>query len=140
MAKRRSIIARAKKAEREVQQYLFPGTTFAGHAKRPALEDEDLRGLDYDGTLWWGECKALEAKTTQGRGGPWAVLEDAYNQCCEAIERNPHEGQVPRPFAVLRAKGTQLESPQNLVMYKTRGRIVIIRLTDFKLRIQGISA
>ena len=136
MAKRQPILARSKKAEREVQALLFPDTVFTAHAKRPALEDEDVRGLDFDGVLHWGEVKAFDHKTVHGAGGPWAVLEAAFNQCVEAIERNPHEGQIPRPFAVLRVRGTSLESTQNLAMYMAGG-LVIVPLSQFRRRITG---
>ena len=137
MPKRQSIIARAKKAEREVQAFLFPDEKFTAHAKRPALEDEDVRGFDFDGLLHWGEVKAFDHKTVHSEGGPWAVLKAAFEQCMDAIERNPHEGQVPRPFSVLRLKGTQIDSPQNLTMYMTGGQLIAIPLTEFRRRVVG---
>jgi hypothetical protein len=137
MAKRSSTLARSKKAEREVQQLLFPDTAFVGHAKRPALEDEDVRGVDCEGRLWWGEVKNYDYKNVHKASGPWALLEEAYEQCIDAIERNPHDGQVPRPFAVLRLKNTGIDSPQNLVLYQAKGQLVIVRLSDFASLVRG---
>ena len=121
MAKRTSINARAKKAEREVQQYLWPGSRFAGNAKRPALEDQDLCGVDAECGLWWGEVKSYNRETIHQCGGPWAVLEAAWHQCDAAIKRAIEAGTIPAnphvvPFAVLRVTRTSLESVQNLVM------------------------
>jgi hypothetical protein len=121
MAKRSSINARAKKAEREVQQYLWPGSRFAGNAHRPALEDEDLRGPGLDCSYWWGECKSYTQDTLKARGGPWQVLANALDQCVEAVGRAALDGTLngilpPRSFAVLRVPNTSIESPQNLVI------------------------
>jgi len=131
MATRSSILRRSKKAEREIQQLLWPGSEFAGGAKRPALERQDLRGLDAEGRPWWGEVKNYDTGTTHGAGGPWAVLEAAFEQVMDVISWEPHDGEVPRAFSVLRVKGTALASSQNLVMYQTRGEKVIIPLSRF---------
>lgn len=112
MANRSNINKRAKKHEREVQQYLWPGSKFAGGAKRPALEDEDLRGIDKNGDLWWGECKS-KSKEAITVIGVWKILNDAFDQCLEATIRNEEKAKI---FSVLRKKGTGIESSQNLVM------------------------
>lgn len=139
MPKRQSIIAGAKKSEREVQQYLWPGSMFFGGAKRPALEDEDLRGPGYDGRYWWGELKTRAAKVVISSGGAWAILLDAFHQCEEAIVRAPlgEDDGIPIPFSVLRVKGTNLESPQNLVMFDMDGLFVVVTLKLFKERFIG---
>ena len=76
--------------EREVSQYLWPGCRFAGGAKRPALEDEDVRGEDAAGRSWWGEIKSRERATITSEGGDFKVLSKALDQCLEAIKRNEH--------------------------------------------------
>lgn len=102
MSKRRSIIARAKKVEREVQQYLWPGTEFAGNAKRPALEDQDVRGFDFHGNEWWGEVKNYSKKNIK-KIGVNNLLNRALKQCECAIDRNENSWYPnrPRSFAVL---------------------------------------
>jgi len=148
MTKIATTIARAKRVEREVQQYLWPGTRFAGGAKRPALEQCDLRGEDADGWPLWGEVKSYSAATMLREGGPYAVLIAAYEQAQRAIEANPQDwpsGLVggagfaeparPRPFAVLWPKGSRL-SVQRLVMYELPGwGVGVTTLEEFKQRI-----
>lgn len=152
MSTRQTICARAKKTEREVQQFLWPGTRFAAGAKRPALEDCDLRGEDRDGWPLWGEVKNYGAQTIQGEGGAYAVLAKAYAQSQAAIERNPqdwpngseelwdflHECWVPapdrpRPFSVLWPKGSRRDD-QRLVMYELAGYAepLVMTLAQFK--------
>ena len=146
---------RAKKAEREVQQYLWPGTIFSGHAKRPALEDCDVRGEDRDGWPIWGEVKNYSPATTQSEGGPYMVLLKAYVQSQEAIERNPQDwpgdssgkwaalGYPMRPhsFAVLWPKGSRIDE-QRLVMYALPGREepVVMTLAQFRAWVVGTPA
>lgn len=148
MTKIATTIARAKRVEREVQQYLWPGTRFAGGAKRPALEQCDLRGEDADGWPLWGEVKSYSAATMLQAGGPYAVLAAAYEQAQQAIEANRQDwpfGLVggagfteqarPRPFAVLWPKGARRDD-QKLVMYELPGYGVgVITLAEFKARI-----
>lgn len=148
MTKIATTIARAKRVEREVQQYLWPGSRFAGGAKRPALEQCDLRGEDADGWPLWGEVKSYSAATMLQAGGPYAVLAAAYEQAQRAIEANPqdwpygligYDGVMdpirPRPFAVLWPKGSRRED-QRLVMYELPGwGVGVITLAEFKQRI-----
>lgn len=147
MTTKATICARAKKCEREVQQYLWPGTRFAAGAKRPALEDCDLRGEDLDGWPLWGEVKNYGAAKVQGEGGAYAVLAKAYAQSSAAIERNKQDWPVassgiravldmqskPCPFSVLWPKGSRRED-QRLVMYALPGRVepVVMTLAQFK--------
>lgn len=150
MTKIATTIARAKRVEREVQQYLWPGTRFAGGAKRPALEQCDLRGEDADGWPLWGEVKSYSVATMLSEGGPYAVLAAAYDQAQRAIEANPQDWPYvedyfadvytlrearPRPFAVLWPKGARRDD-QKLVMYELPGYGVgVITLAEFKARI-----
>ena len=148
MTKIATTIARAKRVEREVQQYLWPGSRFAGGAKRPALEQCDLRGEDADGWPLWGEVKSYSVATMLSEGGPYAVLAAAYEQAERAIEANPQdwpfevwdggdgwEPARPRPFAVLWPKGSRRED-QRLVMYELPGwGVGVITLAEFKQRI-----
>lgn len=148
MAKRQTILRRSKAVEREVQQALWPGTVFAGGAKRPALEQCDLRGEDCDGWPLWGEVKNLDAATIASEGGVYAVLSRALEQCETAIEKNrqdwpprllgeePCGAMRPTSFAVLWPKGSR-RPDQRLVMYRLPGwgEPAIITLTEFKRRI-----
>lgn len=149
MAKRQTVLARSKKCEREIQQYLWPGTHFAGGALRPALEQCDLRGDDADGWPLWGEAKNYDLPTVKSEGGTYAVLAAAYAQCEAAIEANrqdwPHglvggsgflEQARPRPFAVLVPKGCRRDD-QRLVMFAVPGwgQPVVLTLAEFKRRI-----
>jgi hypothetical protein len=151
-------IARAKAVERTVQQYLWPGTRFAGGAKRPALEQCDLRGEDADGWPLWGEVKSYSVATMLSEGGPYAVLAAAYEQAQRAIEANRQDWPQghrealgckvaiggpaywnsplrPRPFAVLWPKGSRRDD-QKLVMYELPGwGVGVITLAEFKQRI-----
>lgn len=148
MSTPQTIAARAKKAERQVQQYLWPGTKFAGGAKRPALEQCDLRGTDAENWPLWGEVKNYGPATVQAGGGLYSVLLDAYNQSESAIADNPQdwpkclrgagvgvEAMCPHPFAVLWPKGSRRDD-QRLVMYALPGwGMAIITLAEFKARI-----
>lgn len=144
MSTRQTICARAKKCEREVQQYLWPGTRFAAGAKRPALEDCDLRGEDRDGWPLWGEVKNYGAQTIQSEGGAYSVLAKAYTQSQAAIERNPQDWPEivgdfgrdrgkPCPFSVLWPKGSRRDD-QRLVMYQLAGYAepLVMTLAQFK--------
>ena len=142
MATRHTIKERAKKHEREVQQYLWPGSKFAGGAKRPALEDEDLRGCSVTGERWWGECKSRKNEIIRDIG-VWKILSDAFDQCLEAAKRNEENVLI---FSVLRKKGTSIESNQNLVMVEIKNLVhatnafnnrIIIPLCEFKKIIVG---
>jgi len=119
MSKPASRNARAKGVERKVQQYLWPGSRFAGGAHRPAHEHEDLRGDDRDGRELWGEAKNWAWSKILNEGGPWAVLYNAFNQCDSAIVRE-HKGlpgeSWPNAFAVLWPPGSRRHD-QRLVMY-----------------------
>lgn len=117
MAKRGTVIARAKGVERQVQQMLWPGSTFAGGAKRPALEQQDLRGEDRDGRPLWGEVKNYTPETLEAAGGVWRVLEKAYRQCEKAIAAGHYEGEKPRAFAVLWVVGAKRQD-RKLAMYE----------------------
>lgn len=148
MAKKQSINARAKSVERKTQQFLWPGTKFAGNAKRPALEDEDLRGDGADGWPLWGEVKNYSCETI-GKRGAWVILAEAYQQCCEAIERNRQDWPKyqkctypndrvdmqhgrPLPFSVLWPVGSSKDE-QRLVMYEVMpGERMILTLVQFK--------
>jgi len=148
MAKRENIAARAKGVEVKIQQYLWPGSHFAGGAKRPALEQCDLRGEDCDGWPLWGEAKNYDLPTVADKGGVYAVLGKAYAQAERAIAANeqdwpPRElgnsgwGHMrPVPFAVLWIKGSR-GGEQRLVMYALPGwgEPAVITLAEFKRRI-----
>lgn len=151
VAKRQSINARAKKVERVVQQFLWEGTKFAGNAKRPALEDEDLRGWDREGYPVYGECKNYSCEAI-GKRGAWVILAEAYQQCQDAIDRNEHDwpkipsiwgnpaGISPTPltavrpwaFSVLWPVGSSKDE-QRLVMWEYSGEMVIVPLVMFKI-------
>jgi len=139
MAKRTTVGARAKGIERTVQQLLWPGTVFAGHAKRPALEDQDVCGLGCDDWPWWGEVKNYGQATIRDGGGTWAVLEKALEQAGKAILRNvqvwPTDGAGlpvrPKPFAVLWPSGSRRED-QRLAMCEYAGARVVMPLHQFK--------
>jgi len=139
MSKPASRNARAKGVERKVQQYLWPGSRFAGGAHRPALEHEDLRGEDRDGRELWGEVKNWTPDLVQNGGGVWAVLVKAYQQCWDAILRAPNgpTSDEPRPFAVLWPVGSVRET-QRLVMYcfPVVG-LAIVTLSEFKRQVIG---
>jgi len=136
MAKRRSINSRAKRVEVSVQQYLWPNTTFAGNSKRPAFEDQDVCGMDYQGDFWWGEVKNYSRETINNLGGTWKALEGALEQANNAIDRNKHVWQQytekrPKAFAVLWEKGSR-DDNKRLVMLEHIGMLIVIKLTDFK--------
>lgn len=132
LSKRTNINARAKKIEREVQQYLWPGSCFAGGAKRPALEQEDVRGDDCNGRPLWGEVKNWDAKTIAGEGGHYSVLRKAYNQATGAIESNPQDYTVrPKAFSVLWPKGSR-KPEQKLAMVEVSGELIVMTLEQFK--------
>ena len=114
MGNKSSVLKRAKRVERKVQQYLWPGSAFTGGAKRPALEREDVRGKDRRGQEWWGEVKNLSQTQIAEHGGPWAVLERALLQVEAAIESQLARA---RTFAVLWPKGARRED-QRLVMFE----------------------
>jgi hypothetical protein len=139
MAKPASRNSRAKGVERKVQQYLWPGTRFAGGAHRPAHEHEDVRGEDRDGRELWGEVKNWTPDLVQNGGGVWAVLVKAYHQCWDAILRAPHgpTSDEPRPFAVLWPVGSVKEA-QRLVMYRFPVvGLAIVPLAEFKMQVIG---
>jgi hypothetical protein len=115
MSKPASRNARAKGVERKVQQYLWPGSRFAGGAHRPALEHEDLRGEDRDGRELWGEVKNWTPDLVQNGGGVWAVLLKAYWQVWDVLLREMPDP-MPVPFSVLWPSGSRRED-QRLVMY-----------------------
>ncbi len=136
MSKRRSINSRAKKAEVNVQQFLWPGSEFAGNAKRPALEDQDLCGQDWKEQWWWGEVKNDSNETIKAKGGVWCDLYDAFCQAEDAIRRNEnvwggYTPTKPIPFAVLWPKNSR-KPEQRLVMLEVFGLLVIITLDSFK--------
>ena len=135
MAKRTTVLTRAKSVERRVQQYLWPGSAFAGGAKRPALEREDVRGRDLWGTEWWGEVKNLSQAQIAEHGGPWAVLERAYLQAQAAIESEQADAQ---PFAVLWPKGSQRQDQRLVMCCWSWGPdgvgLVVVTLAQFRSR------
>lgn len=134
-----SQLRQSKIVERTVQQYLWPGTKFAGGAKRPALEQCDLRGEDRDGLPLWGEVKNLSPATVAARG-PWAVLADAYAQCSAAICANPQDWQEPdrpRPFAVLWPVGSR-RADARLVMFEFPVvGLAVVPLDEFRRQVVG---
>jgi len=154
MAKPASRNHRAKAVERAVQQYLWPGSRFNNGAHRPAHEQQDLRGEDRDGLPLWGEVKNYTLPSVNQRGGAWAILQDAYQQCMAAIEANPHSwpeepeavvgnvtirGRVlkPRPFAVLWTVGARRED-QKLVMYDYPVvGLCVVTLAQFRRQVIG---
>jgi len=139
VATRSSINARSKDKERKVQQRLWPGSRFAGGAKRPALEDQDLCGRGKDGVLWWGEVKHYTKPTIMQEGGEYAVLCGAFQQCEEAIERNEElwSPERPRPFAVLWPVGSR-EDDRILAMCEIGGLRTAMTLRDFQETFIGI--
>lgn len=134
MASRVSIKNRAKAWERKIQQYLWEGSSFAGHAKRPALEDQDVCGLDSVGNLWWGEVKNRSVAYVN-QIGTWTILNKAFEQCEEAIKRNKVNA---TPFAVLCPSNSTILSPKVLVMLELqdngRTQKCLIPLKTFKER------
>lgn len=136
MASRSSIKASAKKTEVSIQQYLWPGSVFAGNAKRPALENEDLRGQDYNDLWWWGEAKENSNATILRKGGVLKTLRKAFQQVETAIERDvvvwkDYTKKPPLPFAVLKTKGMH-GIGNSLVMFIYHGMEVIITLEAFR--------
>lgn len=143
-----SRLRQSKRVEILVQQYLWPGTQFAGNAKRPALEQCDLRGEDRDGRPIWGECKNLSPATVAARG-TWAVLLDAYEQCQAAIESNrqdwPEDAPVvnqygvskgrqhrPRAFAVLWPVGSRREDARLVMWDAPVVGLCVVPLSEFR--------
>ena len=153
---RSSQLRNSKRVEVLVQQYLWPGTKFAGNAKRPALEQCDLRGEDRDGNAIWGEVKNLSPATVAARG-LWAVLLDAYEQCQAAIENNqqdwPEDAPIvnqfgvskgrqhrPRAFSVLWPVGSRREDAR-LVMYEAPVvGLAVVPLAEFRRQVIGETA
>ena len=123
MAKRRSIQKRAKGVEVKVQQYLWPDSFFAGNAKRPAHESQDVCGPSSFGEYLWGEVK----NNNIAKGGLYSILDGAYEQCVAAIERDSEicVNKIPVPFSVIWPVGSRSWG-QRLVLFKP---------PDYKLRI-----
>lgn len=133
MSKRSSTLKRAKKHEREMQQYIWPDSRFGPSEawKRPALQDHDLEGPGED-AYWWGEHKSYSSDSLHSKGGAWTVLEAALEQCRDAIARTPHDEKPPRAFAVIRVVGTSVDSPRSLVMVEQRGMKVLVPVGQFR--------
>ncbi|MHB8994582.1 MAG: hypothetical protein ACYC63_04955 [Armatimonadota bacterium] len=142
MASRSSINSRAKGVEVLIQQFLWPGSTFAGGAKRPAHEDEDLRGPDKDWWPLWGEAKNY-AGIAVGKTGAYVILSKALDQCLEAVERNQdkwpevmlEKGGLqrirPKVFSALWPVGSRSDQ-QRLVMWEIEGERMVMTLVQFK--------
>jgi len=105
--KRTSVNARSKAVENKVSRYLWGADVL-----RVWQDSEDLR---YEGAAnMIGEVKTVLPENVFGRGGPWAILEAALYQTCEALGRASYkdtDGQlIPYcPFSVLVPVGTKVE-------------------------------
>lgn len=134
MAKPASRNARAKGVERQVQQYIWPGSRFEGNAHRPALARQDVCGPDAQGRLWWGEVKNWGLAKVASHGGIWQVLTEALTQ---SVRASLCERVQCRSFSVWWPPGHRLET-QRLAMFDLPGQgRLVVTLWQFREMIRG---